>query len=57
MIRCASTPFHSIFYVVLPHLERTMTEYVDVVASAHPTILEVFNRDVTIIVYFNASAV
>ncbi len=54
----ASIPFLSIFVVYLPHFEPTITEYVDVVASAQLiTILLVSNIDATSIPYANASAV
>ncbi len=56
LVLCASTPYHSFFHVVLPHIERTITVYVDVVASATITILKVSNTDDTI-PYLNASSV
>ncbi len=56
IVLCASFPPHSIFSVVLPHSEVTITVYVDVVASAL-IILKASNSNVTSIPYFNASAV
>jgi hypothetical protein len=56
-ITCASSPSLSILQIVFPHSEVTISEYLDVVASAPLTIFTVSNLDDTRIVYLNASSV
>ncbi len=57
-VGCTSFSSSSSFlHVVLPHTEPTIRLYGDFVASTKITILKVSNPDVTIIPYFNASAV
>jgi hypothetical protein len=57
LVICASISSCSpILHVFLPHLEATITVYVDVVASAQLTILIVSNTDATIFPYANVSA-
>jgi hypothetical protein len=56
VVQSLSSPSHSIFNVPLPPFERTIALYFDVVASGN-TILKVANIDLTIIAYYNASAV